>query len=821
MENYFDLGIRYIKHNKRRNILTACGVMAAVTVLYIILNLSWSYLLNYRSELRKTQDYEIVLFTENQEQIDEILKDKRVKSATVGRYYSYDYEPVDYENATYINTVNPYRLIKMLDGLKSDYNVDGIYNKALAITYFQDSNGSIGYIIILVVILISYIAAIFGVGLIRSSIQFTIYEHIKDFGNLRCIGSTKGQLKAIIYMQGAIVELAGIVFGIIFGWIGSLIAGAMLGWKGTGFHLAPVPFIVFAFAFDMVFVMEENAKLVTKMTPVSAIRGEYRIRKEKLKRRKSGLWGIIFGLEGDYAYKNVRRNSGRFARTIAAMSLGIAGAIFVFGIVNSMVAVIKDMNKMFGYYNIYFQSQVDPKDSKETMMKELPPTELLSQVSALSGLSEAKKMYENGVLVADFDDYIAHFTKDSMKKSMQGRNMDIYNKYEQEIKSGGKSDKNVGFVQMYMYGIQCFGYDKKDMERFSDALIDGTLDVSDNGVIIVNGSYSMFPDDDDIRGYFDYLEYSNYKVGDKIEFVDTAVFRQRYNEKLKLITDEYEADKKELQAQYDSFKQERLSDEEQKEKDRLGDDIETIDSKYQTDTWNLVCSVYKDMIDEGHTKTYTIEGIVKENVNYGTSALQMSIILPLDKYYKLTGTDESWANGMMYHFDRLPLEQFSVVLSDDEGYTDYVTSGYYEYVSMINSFRNVIVGIGTVIFFVVLINIFNIVNTTASDLYLRRKELAQLRVLGISKKGLYKMVVLEGVIATIISSIIGIVIGTGLGYCLYEMVIGTLFLYHYRFPILAAILSVVITAAILCGSVYFPLKRMGNDVAEDLATAGE
>ena len=83
------------------------------------------------------------------------------------------------------------------------------------------------------------------------------------------------------------------------------------------------------------------------------------------------------------------------------------------------------------------------------------------------------------------------------------------------------------------------------------------------------------------------------------------------------------------------------------------------------------------------------------------------------------------------------------------------------------------------------------------------------------------MVVLEGVIATIISSIIGIVIGTGLGYCLYEMVIGTMFLYHYRFPILAAILSVVITAAILCGSVYFPLKRMGNDVAEDLATAGE
>ena len=118
MESYMDLAVRYVKHNKRRSILTVCGVTVSVMVLYVILNLFWSYLLNYRNDIRKEADYEIVLFTETREQIDKIMADGRVKDATVGRYYSYDYyAPIDYENALYINTDNPYRMERILKEL--------------------------------------------------------------------------------------------------------------------------------------------------------------------------------------------------------------------------------------------------------------------------------------------------------------------------------------------------------------------------------------------------------------------------------------------------------------------------------------------------------------------------------------------------------------------------------------------------------------------------------------------------------------------------------------------------------------------------------
>ena len=51
----------------------------------------------------------------------------------------------------------------------------------------------------------------------------------------------------------------------------------------------------------------------------------------------------------------------------------------------------------------------------------------------------------------------------------------------------------------------------------------------------------------------------------------------------------------------------------------------------------------------------------------------------------------------------------------------------------------------------------NVVNTTASDLYLRRREFAQLRVLGMSKKKLVFTVMLESIIVAVISGVIGVV----------------------------------------------------------------
>lgn len=827
MESYMDIAIRYVKHNKRRSILTVCGVTVSVMVLYMILNLFWSYLINYRNDIRKEKDYEIVLFTETKEQIDMIMKDTRVKDAAIGEYYAYNYyDPVTYENALYININSPYRMEKILKELNEEYGVEGKLNLELAVTYLQGTEENLIYIAILSALLISYICAIFGVGIIRNSIQLTMLEHIKDFGNLRCIGAAKGQLKAIVYVQGALMEISGIVLGVLFGWSGSVIVGALLRWDFVRFYFLPIPFIVLAFLIDLYFAMGENVKLVTKMTPVSAIRGEYRIKKEKLKRRRKSLWGLLFGIEGDYAYKNVRRHPGRFVRTVAAMSLGVAAAIFIFGIGKSLHKIMDSFNNMYGYYNTYYYSDVNPGASKEEMMKKLPPSDLLAQVSSFPELTESKKLYANGAIVADFENHLSHFTEDNKKLGTQGREMlESYLANESEIKSGTESNVFLGDIAMFECNIPCYGYDAEDIERYKDVLVDGTLDVSDNGLILVNGGYGWLYDHEFDRAYIDYIEYTDYKVGDKIEFIDTEVYRERFNEQLNPIRLAYEKKHSADQEKYDSYAKDNLTAEDAKAKNALEKEMQDDEFAYLKAKSNLICDVYNEVVSEGHTITYTVEGIVSRNINFGDGSAQMSIVLPLKNYYTLTGTDESWANGMMYHFDHFPARTYSNRILeydfDVASEVSYTSSAYAFDLQEINTFRNIIFVVGLIVLFIVAMSIFNMINTTSSDIYLRRKELAQLRVLGVSKKKLYKMVMLEGVIQTILSCVIGIVSGILLGFGLYEPIIVTIYGYHYVFPIFEALLSVIVTMLILCGAVYFPLKRLPNDVASDLATAGE
>ena len=88
------------------------------------------------------------------------------------------------------------------------------------------------------------------------------------------------------------------------------------------------------------------------MTPVSAIRGEYRIRKEKLKVRMKSIFGKLFGVEGDYAYKSIMRNPGRFHKTVWALGIGIAAFIAISGIGSSLNKIIRDEQERYKYYHV-------------------------------------------------------------------------------------------------------------------------------------------------------------------------------------------------------------------------------------------------------------------------------------------------------------------------------------------------------------------------------------------------------------------------------------------------------------------------------------
>ncbi|MBR1599233.1 MAG: ABC transporter permease [Lachnospiraceae bacterium] len=834
MIHYTDIALKYIKYKKNRSILTILGVSVSVMMLYLILNLSWSCLLNYRSDIRNTQDYEIVLLTESTEQIEKILSDSNVKDGTVAEYYFYDYnEPVVYENALYINTINPYRMNRIYKELTDRYGIDGILNNNLANTYMQGSDYEAIYIAILIVLLIAYLFSIFGVGTIRNSIQLTMFEQVKDYGNIRCIGATMSQLGIVIYMQGLIIEIAGIVFGIVLGTFTSMLAGMLTGWEHTGFHMFPVVFVLIAYLVDLYFAMKENVKLVNGMSPISAIRGEYRIKQKRVKRCghiAARLWMRLFGMEGEYAYKNLMRSPGRFYRTVAAMTLGIAAAFIICSGVRLVLDYDRQWKDMYGYFNVYAGSPSDAFESKEELITSVPPYELYEQVSALPNVEEAKQILSENVFSADGDrDIVSHYTEEYIGIFSQENNENMA-VYTGEIEEDNIFDADDRSMLLSRNALNIVGYDEEDLERCREDLIDGTLEVSEHGLIVAEDAYVDVYDKLLRQWNRRYIHVADYEVGDTIEIVNMKELRKRYYYRIEDRKKQYEKESEryrslmnEAQENGDSVAYERLYNEWRRN---------VYDSYYFDYIIDAKADVYEELVAEGNIEVYTIEGVLKKNPNGCLFGEAPTFILPKDQYFEITGRDSDWFSGMMYHFTPFSIELWERVdwyglmggESNYLGWTaelNYQVSEYVQWEYEKRDYRNVILGAGLIVFFLVSMTIVNFINAVSSSIYMRRREFAQLRVIGVSKKGLFKMVMLEGVIASLLSCIFGAILGGGLSYALVTYVLTFFKDVEFVFPWIPAIVSVVISILILCGAVYFPLRKMPNDVAAELATSGE
>lgn len=821
MENYKQLALKYLKLNRKRSILTICGVVVAVTILYAMLNLGWCKLLSERDRIRAVQDYELVFLTENESQMKQIMADDRVESAYVGPYYAYDYNGSKfYESAIYINTTNPYFLNSIQEKMEETYGVESEMNMELAWTYVQGSEGSATAIIILAALLVCCIFAIFGVGIVRNSIQLSTLEQIKDYGNLRCIGATKGELKSIVYIEGCVLEISGMIIGIMTGFLASFILGHVLKWK-VDFHFISIVPIFIAFLGDLYFVMQDNCKKILQLSPVSAIRGEYRIqkrksrfrkRKEKMKAQKQSIFGKLFGIEGDYAYKNIMRNPGRFYKTVAALGIGMGVFIAISGVVTVGRDIIKTEQEQWKYYQVYFENKRSVMFTRDETLSVLPPIETLERIRDLDEVSSAKRIYSTQIALKDRKQALLdHYTDEFLEKTSYGQF--IVETWKEETQ---KVAETVDVRQGVRSEVTCYGYDEEDYKRYESVLVDGTLDVSENGLVLVNGGrMEEVMQDYTVSGYFD-VTFTDYKVGDTIEFLDMAKLQELMGERIEQLNQEYETEKERILANREGAQLDADTDE--KLRGLNSDSIMNKLAAYQ--------ECRQILIENGDYKTYTIEGIVREDVNHCGDALVF--ILPLDRYFDFTASTEEDISGMQYHFDKYYSERYRRAALKEEYSEAEESSNYYyeeslypELMDIIEQIQSVILWIMLFVLFIVTMSAFNIINTTASNLYLRRKEFAQLRVLGVSKRGLMKMVMLEGVIASIAANLVGILIGVILDALSVGMILSILMGYDMKFPWLAAVIGGVISICILCGSIYVPLRGLRQDVAIELAMGGD
>lgn len=167
---------------------------------------------------------------------------------------------------------------------------------------------------------------------IYNSFAISVMERKKQFGLMSSIGATKSQIRHTVLYEAFIVSIIGIPIGIICSYIGIGVVVAIMDnlLKNTinmNFKLVTYPlFIIIPIIFMLVTIFISAiipAKKASKISPIEAIRlnDDIKIKGKKVKSPKIIM--KLFGIEGDIAYKNMKRNKKKYRITVVSLFISI------------------------------------------------------------------------------------------------------------------------------------------------------------------------------------------------------------------------------------------------------------------------------------------------------------------------------------------------------------------------------------------------------------------------------------------------------------------------------------------------------------------
>ena len=229
---------------------------------------------------------------------------------------------------------NKKKIIKQSEDLakKLGYNNAISYNSTLLALYGESTYGNIMKSMITMIIIMLSLVSIGCIVVIYNSFAISVMERKKEFGLLSSIGATKKQLSYTIFFEALIEGTIGIILGIGGAYIGIgtviLIINNLIGdilvlklnlVTNIMFIIIPVIFMILVI-FISALVPSRRA---AKVSPIEAIRqnDDIKINKKKIKTGK--LVNKLFGIEGEIALKNIKRNKKKYRVTIVSLFISI------------------------------------------------------------------------------------------------------------------------------------------------------------------------------------------------------------------------------------------------------------------------------------------------------------------------------------------------------------------------------------------------------------------------------------------------------------------------------------------------------------------
>lgn len=597
------------------------------------------------------------------------------------------------------------------------------FNERLLSLYMQSTSSKLKTAMMKVLAFVITLIVVCCVAVIYNVFNISVMQRIKYFGIMRSIGATPHQIRKIIVYEALIMCIIAVPLGFIFGYFGVYAVLKIIGsdfFDVTAVSLKMYPealIICTALTVGTVFIsIFGPARVAGKVSPIDAIRNVQNIKNENIKRRKSGIGKLLFGFEGDLAGKNIKRVPKRFYITIFSITI----SIILFMVFSTILEAEKSYSSTTKQ-NTVFDSELTLNDDSKAKM--CLTQKDYNEAKSLKGID---KVYRQSV-----KEIYSAIQKDK-----------INNDY---IKKTGKQVKNIEGTDYSEIGDKMFmsyivrSYDDETLKMCSSHLLSGSADknkLNDMGVILINRNRFF-----DGKGQPHYVDFSTYKVGDKItvpQFVNVP---------------QHEDNSKEI----DSVKEQ-----------------------------------IKSEIDNKKFYTFTVVGIIDTDVissEYPDNGL--GLVFSEDTYKKLfnnEGYDTFW---IKFKDKKASEDSSDYFISKAQS----LNGNYVDRYKIQEEGRNGVIQMQVIFYgfvaIIALIGIVNIVNTLFINIMMRKREFATLKAVGMTEGQVTKMVLLEGASYAVIASVIGILIGFGLSELFFSL-IDEEFVKSVRIPAYSIVISFVV-----------------------------
>ena len=377
------------------------------------------------------------------------------------------------------------------------YFKDIDYNEGLLRLLGASSYSNINITLLLIVGLVASLVIIATIATIYNSFSIAISERKKQFAILNSIGATKSQIMKFVFLEGFLVSIVGIPIGLLSGTIAidivfkvikTFFKTSMFGELGLRVVFSPIVLIISTLVILLTIFISALIPAINaaKISPLEAIKNSSNLKVGKIKSSK--LVKKIFKTEGELAYKNLRRNKGKFRITLFSLVISIVIFISFNGFVDMFIEANQiNYGSITNDLTLYENNLITKEEVQKT----------IDELKKINGLKD----------VAIDKGYNLNFHVDEKN---------INKDFRESLKQSDYVDMDNSTYNFINSRLYIPGYFSISNIKLSEGKIDKETAKAENGVILVRYSYQ------ESLAKKGKVVLSNYKVGDTLNCTITS-----------------------------------------------------------------------------------------------------------------------------------------------------------------------------------------------------------------------------------------------------------------------------------------------------------